>query len=65
MTSDVQTMASRGPMVKAMLQKENGMGEVWLGAVALQSAKGCDQRGKVTVPYLFECVGDGRWGTIE
>lgn len=37
---DLQTTASRGPMVKAMLQKEKGMGVVPLGAVALQSATG-------------------------
>ncbi len=51
MCADSQTTASRGPMVKAMLQKEKGMGlPAWLGAVALHNAKGCDQRGKVSVP---------------
>ena len=30
-----QTTASRGPRVKAMLQKEKGTGEVWLKVVAL------------------------------
>ena len=30
-----QTTASRGPSVNAMLQKEKGMGEVWLNVVAL------------------------------
>lgn len=41
--------------MKAMLQNEKGMGVVLFGAVALQRAKGCDQRGKVTVPYLCVC----------
>lgn len=56
-----QTTASRGPMVKAMLQKEKGMGVVLLGAVALHNATGWEYRGNVTVPYLhMRCVGWGK-----
>lgn len=40
-----QTIASRGPRVKAMLQKEKGIGDVWLKVVDLHRPCGARRVG--------------------